>query len=215
MIDLHLHSIFSDGELLPSELIRRMAALGNEGMAITDHADFSNIPQIMDALGRMKEFRDDYELKVLFGVELTHIPPELIGRAVELALKEGAEVVVVHGETIAEPVKEGTNFYALNEEIDILAHPGLIDERSLELASANKVLLEITSRKGDCLTNGYVARKAEEFGCLLAINTDAHSPSDLISIETAKGVCKGAGIEDFEKLHENSRRLLEKKLKKV
>ncbi|MBO8182696.1 MAG: histidinol phosphate phosphatase domain-containing protein [Archaeoglobus sp.] len=215
MIDLHLHSIFSDGELLPSELIRRMAALGNEGMAITDHADFSNIPQIMEALNKLKEHRDDYELKVLFGVEITHVPPKLMGKAVELALKEGAEIVVVHGETIAEPVKEGTNFSALNEEIDILAHPGLIDEKSLELAADNKVFLEISSRKGHCLTNGYVAKKAEEYGCMLILNSDAHSPSDLISFKDAEAVSKGAGIEDFEKLLENSQKLLKKKLKKV
>jgi histidinol phosphatase-like PHP family hydrolase len=192
-----------------------MAALGNEGMAITDHADFSNIPHIMDALGRLKEWRDDFELEVLFGVEITHVPPKLIGRAVELALREGAEIVVVHGETISEPVKEGTNFAALNEEIDILAHPGLIDESSLELAAENGVSLEITSRRGHCLANGYVAKKAEEFGCVLTLNTDAHSPPDLISTKEAEAVCKGAGIKDFETVFENSGTLLKRKLKRV
>ncbi len=215
MIDLHLHSVFSDGELLPSELIRRMADLGNEGMAITDHADFSNIAEIMAGFGRLKEYRDDYEINVLFGVEITHVPPKLIGKAVELSLKEGAEIVVVHGETVAEPVKKGTNFAALNEEIDILAHPGLIDDRSLELAAENGIFLEITTRKGHCLTNGYVVKKAEEFGCKLILNTDAHSPSDLISSKEAEIIGRGTGIKDCSELFKNSRKLLEKKLKKV
>ncbi len=215
MIDLHTHSVFSDGELLPSELIRRMAELGNEGLAVTDHADFSNIPEIMAGFNRLKEYRDDYEIKVLFGVEITHVPPKLIGKAVELSIKEGAEIIVVHGETVAEPVKPGTNFAALNEEIDILAHPGLIDEESLQLASENGVFLEISSRRGHCLTNGYVAKKAEEFGCKLIINTDAHSPSDLISTKEAEIVGRGAGIEDFSTLFENSRKLIERKFKRV
>jgi histidinol phosphatase-like PHP family hydrolase len=215
MIDLHTHSVFSDGELLPSELIRRMAELGNKGLAITDHADFSNIPDILAGFSRLKEYRDDYEIKVLFGVEITHVPPKLIGRAVDLSIKEGAEIIVVHGETVAEPVKSGTNLAALNEEIDILAHPGLIDEESLQLALENDIFLEITSRKGHCLTNGYVARKAEEFGCKLIINTDAHSPSDLISHKEAETVCKGAGIKDCSLLFENSKKLMEKKLKRV
>ncbi|MFW6186131.1 MAG: PHP domain-containing protein, partial [Halobacteriota archaeon] len=74
MIDLHLHSAFSDGELIPSEIIRRMSQLGNEGLAITDHADFSNMEWILSNLRKLMDFRDDYELKILFGVELTHIP---------------------------------------------------------------------------------------------------------------------------------------------
>ena len=139
MIDLHVHSVFSDGELIPSEIARRMAAIGNEGVAITDHADFSSIPWIMDNLRRLQEFRDDYELNILFGVEITHVPPKLIGKAVELARKEGAEIIVVHGETLAEPVKDGTNLAAVQEEIDILAHPGLIDVKTAEIAAVRVV----------------------------------------------------------------------------
>ena len=42
-IDLHMHSIFSDGELLPSEIARRASVLNHEAIAITDHVDASNI----------------------------------------------------------------------------------------------------------------------------------------------------------------------------
>ena len=42
-IDLHTHSIFSDGELLPSEIARRAQVLDHEAVAITDHVDASNI----------------------------------------------------------------------------------------------------------------------------------------------------------------------------
>ena len=45
-IDLHMHSLFSDGELLPSELARRAANLNHEVIAITDHVDYSNVEQI-------------------------------------------------------------------------------------------------------------------------------------------------------------------------
>jgi len=213
MIDLHIHSVFSDGELIPSEIIRRMAKIGNEGLAITDHADFSNISWIMQNFRKLMDFRDDYELDVLFGVEITHVPPNMIGRAVELAWKEGAEIVIVHGETIVEPVKEGTNFAAVQEEIDILAHPGLIDVKTAELARENGIYLEISARKGHCLTNGHVARIAQEIGCKLVINTDAHAPSDFIDTQTAVKILRGAGVIDVEEVLNNSKRIIKKKLR--
>ena len=213
MIDLHTHSVFSDGELIPSEMIRRMAELGNEGLAITDHADFTNLSWIMQNLRNLMDLRDDYEIDVVFGVEITHVPPNLIGRAVELAWKEGAEIVVVHGETIVEPVKEGTNFAAVQEEIDILAHPGLIDVETAEMAKENGIYLEISARKGHCLTNGHVARISQEVGCELVVNTDAHSPEDLIDTEMAVRILKGAGVYDIERVLMNSRKILRKRLK--
>ena len=43
MIDLHTHTFFSDGGLLPSELARRARIAGYQALAFTDHADVSNI----------------------------------------------------------------------------------------------------------------------------------------------------------------------------
>jgi len=213
MIDLHVHSTLSDGELIPSEIIRRMAKIGNEGVAITDHADFSNIPTILNSLRKLLDVRDEYEIPFLIGVEITHVPPKLIGRAVELAWKEGAEIVIVHGETLVEPVKEGTNYYAVQEEIDVLAHPGLIDLETAELAKENGVYLEISTRRGHCLANGHVARIAEEVGCKLVINTDSHSPSDFVTDEFALKVLRGAGVKDVQSVFENAKKILKKRLK--
>ena len=47
MIDLHTHSIFSDGELIPSELVRRARIKGYRAIAITDHGDASNLDFII------------------------------------------------------------------------------------------------------------------------------------------------------------------------
>ncbi|MEO0250245.1 MAG: PHP domain-containing protein, partial [candidate division WOR-3 bacterium] len=43
MIDLHTHTFFSDGELVPSELAHRAFEKGYKVIGITDHADASNM----------------------------------------------------------------------------------------------------------------------------------------------------------------------------
>ncbi len=41
--DLHTHTVFSDGELIPAELVRRAMVLGHDVIAITDHVDMTNV----------------------------------------------------------------------------------------------------------------------------------------------------------------------------
>lgn len=105
----------------------------------------------------------------------------------------------MHGETIVEPVIEGTNWKAVNcPEVDILAHPGLITVEEAEMARENNVALELTSRRGHCLGNGHVAKVALEARADLVVNTDTHLPDDLISYETAYKVALGAGLPENE-----------------
>ena len=181
MIDLHTHSIFSDGVLIPSELVRRAEVLGIKAIGITDHADASNldfiIPRIVAVAERLNRVN---HIKTVPGIELTHVPPSQIGPLAEQARSLGAKIVVVHGETIAEPVVPGTNRAALSADIDILAHPGLISEEEVVMAAGKGILLEISARKGHSLTNGHVAKLAGRHGAELVLNSDAHEPSDLI-----------------------------------
>ena len=77
-IDLHMHSLFSDGELLPSELARRALKLNHEVIAITDHVDWSNvdtIPAIQDAID---DINANWDITVVLGAEVTHAPCESI-----------------------------------------------------------------------------------------------------------------------------------------
>jgi putative hydrolase len=218
VIDLHTHSIFSDGELVPFELIRRAEAIGYSALAITDHIDASNIDLIIPRLVKaIEQIRPYVSLEVLPGAEITHAPPELISDLVKEARNLGAKVVVVHGETIVEPVKKGTNKAAIQARADILSHPGLISTEDLLFAKERHVLLEITARKGHSLANGYVAKEAMRFGAPLCINTDSHSPSDLITKETARTILLAAGIEEnrINTVFENSRNLIEKVLRRT
>jgi len=200
VIDLHTHTTFSDGELIPAELARRAANAGYHAMAMTDHADPSNLYLILDNLRRfIKEAGSFLGIDVYAGVELTHVPPQLIPFMIEKARGAGAEIVVVHGETVVEPVAPGTNLAAIEAV----------------LAAEKNVLLEITTRKGHSLTNGHVAAMARIHGAGLVINNDAHAPSDLVSRELRTKIARGAGLssEEINQAEANSRRLVDKILR--
>ena len=211
MIDLHTHTIYSDGVLVPSELVRRAEALGMRAIAISDHGDASNLDYIVPRIAAVcQELNRVNEIQAVPGIELTHVPPPHIGVLAKEARSLGARVVVVHGETIVEPVAHGTNHAALDADIDILAHPGLISEEDVLGAVQKGIFLEITARKGHCLTNGYVAQLAKKHGAKLVLNTDAHQPSDLLTEDEAWKIALGAGLTetDFEGMQKNAESLL-------
>jgi len=213
MIDLHTHSLFSDGVLVPSELVRRAVIKGYEVIAITDHGDASNLDFILPRIAAVcKELNRRWNIKALPGIELTHIPPETFSELTARARSLGAAIVVAHGETLVEPVHPGTNRAAIEARVDILAHPGLITKEEAELAKKNGVYLEITTRKGHSLSNGHVAKIAREIGANLVIDTDTHEPGDLSTDELARNILLGAGIspDAIAAVFQNSKQLAEK-----
>lgn len=200
-IDLHMHTLFSDGELLPSELARRAEVLGHSTIAITDHVDYSNINTISEITDAIEDINENWGINVILGAEITHAPTKSIPSLAKKARELGAKIVVVHGETLSEPVIEGTNLAAVScEDVDILAHPGLITKEEVQIAKENDVALEISARKGHSLGNGHVANLAKEVGCDLVINTDTHSPDDLITFERSIEIALGAGLSKEEAL---------------
>ncbi len=214
MIDLHTHSLLSDGQLCPAELVQRAKKKGYRALAITDHVDSSNldliVPQIVKFCRENAHLNSD--IRVIPGVELTHLLPPRINKLARKAREKGAKLIIVHGETIVEPVPKGTNTAALDADIDILAHPGLISEEEVKIAKERGIYLEISSRKGHSLTNGWLARLATKWGAKIILNTDAHRVEDLITEETARKILQGAGLSyrEIESVMRNSQELVEK-----
>ena len=191
MIDLHTHTLNSDGELLPAELWRRAQVKGYRYLGITDHVDASNFEAVFSRLKAAALSLNRGEPPYLIpGLEFTHLPPALIGPRTAQARALGVPLIVIHGESLAEPVAPGTNRAALEADIDILAHPGLITLEEAALARERGIFLEISARKGHCLANGHVARIAQEVGASLIVDTDTHGPGDLITRHQAERIAK-------------------------
>lgn len=215
MIDLHTHTIFSDGDLIPSELAQRAYVAGYRIIAITDHADHSNYDFVIPRLIRAcLKITHNGKITALPGIELTHVDPRDIAELASESRQLGAKIIVVHGETPVEPVPAGTNMAALQADIDILAHPGLITEEEATLAAIRGIHLEITTRKGHSLTNGHVAKMARQCRAKLVLDNDAHSFSDFVGKEMAIKIAKGAGLtdEEIEIMFANSQDIVRKVL---
>jgi histidinol phosphatase-like PHP family hydrolase len=196
--DLHTHTVYSDGELIPAELVRRAMVKGHDLIAITDHVDMTNVEWVVTNMVKAIDLCEDY-IKVIPGVEITHVPPRQIDRVAKMARSFGAEWIVVHGETVTEPVMPGTNRASVeNPEIDILAHPGFITLEEAQLAKDNDVILEVTGRAGHNITNGHVVNMARAAGAKMVIDSDTHQPENLMSEEEAMIVALGAGMTKEE-----------------
>lgn len=75
MIDLHMHSNFSDGYYSPAELVEQIFALGLKAAALTDH-------DMVDGCSEFKQAASKYNLSVLNGAELSadysRVPMEIL-----------------------------------------------------------------------------------------------------------------------------------------
>ena len=148
LFDFHTHTFFSDGELSPIELLRRCHVAGYTAVAVTDHASPANVDTLVPALARDCRIAEEaWGIVSIPGVEITHVPPEEIDAVARRAAEAGAELVAVHGETIAEPVAAGTNRAALESDyVHALVHPGLLSPELAQLAQRNGKWLELSAR---------------------------------------------------------------------
>ncbi len=65
-IDLHVHTLASDGSDTPADVVRMAAELGLRAVAVTDHDTFAGLPEAIEAGAR-------YGVEVVPGVELSTI----------------------------------------------------------------------------------------------------------------------------------------------
>jgi len=210
-IDLHTHSLFSDGLLMPGELIRHAEEAGYHAIVLTDHVEEANLESVMELTLRAYEtLKQETGIVLVPGAELSYVPPRRIPAVADLARKLGAAVVVVHGETLVEPVPPGTNEAALDADIDVLGHPGLIPEKLVARAAERGIALEITTRRGHCFSNGHVCRVAKDTGALLTVDNDAHGPGDFLDPQQRRRVALASGMleKDYEKACRNASAIL-------
>ena len=196
--DFHMHTVLSDGDLVPTELIRRCIVNGYAGMAIADHCAAGMMARVIAEGGEDCALaREQWGFEVYPGVELTHVPAAAIAELAARAKEGGAVVVVVHGESPVEPVEPGTNLAAATcADVDVLAHPGMLTPETAAAARENGVYVEVTARQGHAMANGHVVRVCLAAGASMVVDSDGHAPRDILTPQWALHVAKCAGVPD-------------------
>ena len=188
----------SDGVISPTGLAREALVRGYKVIALTDHVGLGNLEQVVKTLVKECEsISASWDILALPGVEITYVPLGDIPEAARIARELGARIVVVHGETIVEPVEPGTNLAAVQcPDVDILAHPGLLSDAEAMIAAERGVFVELSAKKGHSLTNGHVAATALRAGAKLLLDSDSHDVPDLLTPDQARRITLGAGLDE-------------------
>ena len=101
MVDLHVHSVFSDGTLTPAELVALARETGVTAIALCDHNTVAGLPSFLDAAEGSGvravpgvEFSTEYRGRELHILGLFIRPED--HAAVTALLTEGVALLIVH-----------------------------------------------------------------------------------------------------------------------
>lgn len=183
-IDLHIHTVASDGLHTPTEIVSMACAKGLRIIAITDHDTISGVPEALDAAR-------DTSLEVIPGVEIStraaeDVEPHLLGYYVDCTSDALLDTLACFQSLRLERAKA---------IVLRLRHRGidLSWERVLDLAGGKSVGRPHIARAME--DAGHVSSFREAFDGYLAEGKPAYVPrSKMIPVEAIELVVEAGGI---------------------
>jgi DNA polymerase (family 10) len=199
--DLHVHSNYSDGRSTMQEMAEAADLLHYEYLAIADHSPSARVARGLD-LERLEKKIEEFEelrgarqgkpLRLLLGVEADILPNGQLDYPDSILSKFDVITASVHAAfKQSKDRMTGRLLDALaNPRVHILGHPttrliGARDPVNFDFARVVRtavdrgVALEINGSPIRMDLTDTLARTAQEAGTLFAINSDAHSTSQL------------------------------------
>jgi DNA polymerase (family 10) len=208
--DLQMHTSWSDGKGSIMDMVLACQKMGYQYMSVTDHSgslkiangmNEKTIKEQMDYIDSLNHKINDF--RILKGVEANidsygflDVPDKLL---------EEMDIVVAG---IHSGFKQDTHEITRrilsameNENVDIIAHPTgrkihgrkgyeLDLERIFEASLDTGTYLEVNSQPNRLDLNDINIKMAVEHGVKLAVNTDAHTPSELHNMKLGIGTLR-------------------------
>jgi DNA polymerase (family 10) len=214
--ELHCHSTWSDGRLSIEQMAEAAMRRGMQVLAITDHSASLGVAgglSVDDLKAQRKEIQAlqaklGDKIRLLQGCEVEIRADGALDFPDEALAGLDVVIAALHS-SLRQPRQQVTArvLNALrNPHVDILAHPTgrMIPNREgadldmdalLKAAAENGVALEINAHPVRLDLDDVQSRRAVESGISLAIDTDAHSESDLDMLQFGVATARRAWVE--------------------
>lgn len=181
MIDLHVHSTFSDGSLNPEELVEQAANVGITALSLTDHDGLMGIDRFMAAC----------QARGIRGVPGVEISIELSGGTMHVLgyFVDHHDEPMLKGLARLRRGREERNHVIL-DRFNQLGMPLTWDEVA-KLAKEDVVGRPHFAQA--IMARGYVRNKEEAFGKYLGKGKPAYAERDRFTIEESIALIRGAG----------------------
>lgn len=210
--DLHTHTTASDGHATIEQMAQAAIALGYEFLAITDHSKSQVIANGLTEDRLLKHVQAIHKvgdrikgIKLLAGCEVDILPDGRLDFADAILAELDIVVASPHISLKQDESKASDRMLRAieNPYVNIIGHPTgrLINRREglpldfpkiFAAASKSGTALEINAGYPRLDLNDIHARGAIEAGCLLAIDTDAHSTEELSTLQYGLDVARRA-----------------------
>ncbi|HLR67148.1 MAG TPA: DNA polymerase/3'-5' exonuclease PolX [Virgibacillus sp.] len=192
--DLHMHTTWSDGAQSIEEMVNHARKIGYQYIAITDHSKFLRVANGLNEtrLRRQREeiamLNEKYpDIYIFSGVEMDILPDGNLDFSNDFLRDMDFVIGAIHSSFNQSKEKIMTRLYhALeNPYVSLIAHPtgrliGRRDgykvdvEKLMERAKETETALEINANPNRFDLSADWAKKAQEIGVTIAINTDSH-----------------------------------------
>jgi DNA polymerase (family 10) len=216
LAELHCHTTWSDGRLSIRQMAEAARSRGLKILAITDHSVSLGVAGGLSP-DEIKAQRDEINavqaelgdsIRLLQGCEVEIRADGSLDFPDETLAELDIVIAALHS-SLRQPRQQVTErvLNALsNPNVDILAHPtgrmipnregaDLDMEAIFAAAAKNQVVLEINAHPVRLDLDDVYARRAVQSGILLAINTDAHSETDLDMLQFGVATARRGWIE--------------------
>lgn len=213
--DLHMHTTWSDGAQSLDEMVNQARKIGYEYIAITDHSKFLRIANGLneEKLRRQREeiarINDKYDdIHVFAGVEMDILPDGSLDFDNEFLQEMDFVIGAIHSSfnQSREKIMSRLEHAMENPYVTFIAHPTgrLIGKRSgysvdmeklIQRAKETNTALEINANPNRLDIAADWARKAQEQGVNIVIDTDAHSYQMLRDMIHGVGIARKGWIE--------------------
>lgn len=213
--DLHMHTTWSDGAQSLEEMVSQVRSLGYEFMAITDHSKNLRVAGGLDET-RLRKQREEIErlkakykdIHIFAGVEMDILPDGRLDYSDDMLKEMDLVIASIHSSfsQSQDKIMHRLETALENPYVSLIAHPTgrLIGKRKgynvdvdklIKRAKETDTALEINANPNRLDLSAEWARKAQEAGVTLAINTDAHSYQMLDHMHYGIGTARRGWVE--------------------